>query len=220
MSARNLMYEHYYGQMQVPTATVVMGGGHNTYFTNTQPVQMMSGESSPVVKKDVIVGNLSYFCEEKDLLDLFEPYADVTQVRIMRSDKNPEKINRSLLYGFVTFGTPHEAKEMATLMDGTVFMGRKLRLVNYNLWCTHELTNISSFHRISLCRENHDPSLSNSTHQEGLQLYVTFSSKFYFHGPQSHIVCPTEQLLRKVFVKYGTVLDVSVKSYVVHEVSE
>ncbi len=74
-----------------------------------------------------MVGNLSFFCEEQHLFDLFDGYAEVAHTRIMRSDKNSEKINRSLLYGFVTFATPHEAKEMATLMDGTVFMGRKIK---------------------------------------------------------------------------------------------
>jgi RNA recognition motif-containing protein len=77
-------------------------------------------------KNEVFVGNLSYFCEEQDLFNLFDAYVEVTHVRIVR---NPEN-NKTLMFGFVTLSTVHEAKEMAKLLHGQLFMGRKLRLVD------------------------------------------------------------------------------------------
>jgi RNA recognition motif-containing protein len=93
-------------------------------FSQQQQQQLQSGISAQF-KNEVFVGNLSYFCEEHDLFDLFDGFAEVTHVRIVR---NPEN-NRTLMFGFVTLSTVHEAKEMAKLLHGQLFMARKLRYV-------------------------------------------------------------------------------------------
>lgn len=85
------------------------------------------GGSAPILKNEVFVGNLSYFCDESDLFTLFDSYAEVITCRVMRNSNNPENINRSLLFGFVTLSSVHEAKEMSKLLTGMLFMGRKLR---------------------------------------------------------------------------------------------
>ncbi len=71
----------------------------------------------------LFVGNLSYFCEEKHLHDLFDQYGHVQQVKIVMNDLN----TRSLMFGFVTMATATEAFEMERLMNGMMFMGRKLK---------------------------------------------------------------------------------------------
>ncbi len=72
---------------------------------------------------EVFVGNLSFFCEEQHLLELFQPYSTVTHCRIMRSEDR----TRSLLFGFIAFATHHEMIEMCKLFNGHVFFGRRLR---------------------------------------------------------------------------------------------
>lgn len=83
--------------------------------------------SSPVGATEqpnvVFVGNLSYFCEESHLYDLFDQYGHVQHVRIVRNDSN----TRSLMFGFVTVGSPHEAREMERLLNNHLFMGRRMR---------------------------------------------------------------------------------------------
>ncbi len=71
------------------------------------------------------MGNLSYFCEEKDLFELFSQYATVTNVRLMRSDDK----KRSLMYAFVMLSNRHEVEQISGLMNNHLFMGRLLRYV-------------------------------------------------------------------------------------------
>jgi RNA recognition motif-containing protein len=81
--------------------------------------------STPPVENpnEVFVGNLSFFCDEHHLLDLFEPYSTVTHCRVMR---NEEK-TRSLLFGFVAFSSRYEMLEMCKLFNGHFFFGRRIR---------------------------------------------------------------------------------------------
>ena len=73
---------------------------------------------------EVFVGNLSYFCEEKDLQDLFNQYGNVRNVRMMRSSDGKHK---SLMFGFVMLSTTQEAEQAQQLFNGHLFMGRHLR---------------------------------------------------------------------------------------------
>ena len=75
----------------------------------------------------IFVGNLSFFCEENHLFDLFNEYGTVKNVRIVRNDNN----TRSLMFGFVTMLSAHEAVEMARLLNNHLFMGRAIRYVLY-----------------------------------------------------------------------------------------
>ena len=72
---------------------------------------------------ELFVGNLSYFCEEKDLFELFDQYGNVEDVRIIKNDSG----TRSLMFGFVTMASVYEAREMEKLLNNHLFMGRRLR---------------------------------------------------------------------------------------------
>lgn len=72
---------------------------------------------------ELFIGNLSYFCEEKDLFDLFDQYGSVEDVRIIKNDTG----TRSLMFGFVTMSSVHEAREMEKLLNNHMFMGRRIR---------------------------------------------------------------------------------------------
>ena len=132
----------------------------------------------------LFVGNLSYFCEEKHLHDLFDQYGHVQQVKIVMNDLN----TRSLMFGFVTMASPAEAREMEISFDDHLFMGRRLR--------------------VALIEKKIDT--KNGPASRGIQVHCSFSS---FFGPGQEIVLPTEMLLRKTFTPYGTLLDVSIKEY-------
>jgi RNA recognition motif-containing protein len=73
----------------------------------------------------VFVGNLSYFCEENHLFELFNQYAHVQHVRVVHNDNN----TRSLMFGFVTLATTREALEMERLLNNHLFMGRRMKYV-------------------------------------------------------------------------------------------
>jgi RNA recognition motif-containing protein len=138
----------------------------------------------------LFIGNLSFFCEECHLFDLFDEYAHVNGVRIVRNDNR----TRSLMFGFVTLSTVHEAKEMERMLNGSFFMGRRLKVA------------------ISDRRNEHGTggrTPINEHENNGVQVHVAFSSFF----PEDKILRPTEGWLRKTFTKYGVLLDCCVKEY-------
>ena len=83
--------------------------------------QNVGGEKSSGF--ELFVGNLSFFCKEQHLCDLFNAYATVTNAHVVRGD---DKV-RSLLYGFVSVSCLQEWKEMQLLLNGHLFMGRNMR---------------------------------------------------------------------------------------------
>ena len=72
---------------------------------------------------EIFVGNLSYFCQESDLFDLFNTYAHVDNVRIITADNG----TRPLMFGFVRLQTPAEALQMMKLLDSHLFQGRRIK---------------------------------------------------------------------------------------------
>jgi RNA recognition motif-containing protein len=70
----------------------------------------------------IFVGDLSYFCEEKHLLDLFSPFGPVLSVIVRRG-----KEGNSLQYAFVIMSEA-DAYAACVALNGSKFMGRKLRL--------------------------------------------------------------------------------------------
>ena len=71
----------------------------------------------------LFIGNLSYFCESKHLYELFSQYGDPVHIEIVKNRKQ----NKSLMYGFATMETKAAAENMVDLIDGLLFMGRKLK---------------------------------------------------------------------------------------------
>ncbi len=86
---------------------------------------MMSNQNTTTNAQNnvLFVGNLSFFCEEKHLFELFNQYGPVENVHIVRNDDH----TRSLLFGFVTMTTAHAAREMHRLLNECMFMGRRMK---------------------------------------------------------------------------------------------
>jgi RNA recognition motif-containing protein len=72
---------------------------------------------------EVFVGDLSFFCQELQLFELFSVYGLVTDARVKRSDRG----NRTLMYGFVRMAELEQAAQAATELHGKLYMGRKMR---------------------------------------------------------------------------------------------
>lgn len=91
----------------------------------TQQQQIINGQPVLVIRKpnEVFVGDLSYFCEEKDLFELFSQYGTVDNCRIVRNDSK----NRSLMFGFVCMSNEQEAQAVAKVLHNYTFMGRAMK---------------------------------------------------------------------------------------------
>jgi RNA recognition motif-containing protein len=74
-------------------------------------------------KTTLFLGDLSAFCSERDIHEIFSPYGEVLEIKIMRS----EETNRNLSYGFIKFATHNSAKRALNGLHGVLFCGRNLR---------------------------------------------------------------------------------------------
>ncbi len=86
------------------------------------PVETTSSDSNNS-GNILFIGNLSYFCESKHLYELFSQYGDPVHIEVVKNRKQ----NKSLMYGFATMETKAAAENMVDLIDGLLFMGRKLK---------------------------------------------------------------------------------------------
>lgn len=70
----------------------------------------------------LFVGNLSFKLTENDLLDVFSPYGDVMQVRIILD----RETGRPRGFGFVTMGSEEDANKAIDALNGQNVEGRPL----------------------------------------------------------------------------------------------
>ena len=72
---------------------------------------------------EIFVGDLSFFCHEHHLLELFTVHGPVVECRVKRSDRG----NRTLMYGFVRMYDLKDAQQAVAALHGKLYMGRALR---------------------------------------------------------------------------------------------
>eukprot|EP00597_Dinobryon_sp_UTEXLB2267_P006583 CAMPEP_0170093194 /NCGR_PEP_ID=MMETSP0019_2-20121128/26339_1 /TAXON_ID=98059 /ORGANISM="Dinobryon sp., Strain UTEXLB2267" /LENGTH=811 /DNA_ID=CAMNT_0010313935 /DNA_START=155 /DNA_END=2590 /DNA_ORIENTATION=+ len=127
----------------------------------------------------LFIGDLSKFCSESELENLFAKYGQITDVKIKRNNNT----GKTLSYGFVTFASESSATNAMNSLDGSMFFGRKLR-IRWAMYNTRSPNPISE-------------SVINSVYVR----YVTSKVDFFV----------TEEEFHKVFDRFGSVLDVSIK---------
>mmetsp|Transcript_11655 Transcript_11655/g.8515 ORF Transcript_11655/g.8515 Transcript_11655/m.8515 type:complete len:485 (-) Transcript_11655:911-2365(-) len=87
---------------------------------------MTDSITNPKRFEALFVGDLSFFCKDEDLQLLFEPYGPVGKAVVRKSKNKHEPLH----YGFVEI--PWENSNAAIeALNGTVFLGRKLRIGVY-----------------------------------------------------------------------------------------
>ena len=90
-------------------------------------------------KSTLFLGDLSAFCNEQDIYNLFRPYGNILEVKIMRS----EETSRNLSYGFIKFLNPVHANQAMVSLNGQLFCGRNLRFL---LLCINNLFSLIWFY--------------------------------------------------------------------------
>ncbi len=103
-----------------PTSQFSMFDNNKTMSISSTTMAAHAMNRNPL---EIFVGNLSYFCEEPHLFELFNQYATVTNVRLIRGDDK----KRSLMYAFVLLSNRKEVEEISGLMNNHLFMGRQIR---------------------------------------------------------------------------------------------
>ena len=85
-----------------------------------------SSPSPNFTEEEVFVGDLSYFCTEQDLHNLFTSVGEIVDIRIRWSHEIRSQ-GHSLMYGFVKFRTAAMANIAIQTYNNIMFMGRYLK---------------------------------------------------------------------------------------------
>ena len=72
----------------------------------------------------LFVGSLPWAVDDAALADLFAPYGEVSEARVV-TDRDTD---RSRGFGFVTFATAEEAKAAIDALDGSQIEGREINV--------------------------------------------------------------------------------------------
>ncbi len=77
-----------------------------------------------LLSNKLFVGGLSWGTTDKDLMDAFAPYGNVTEAKVIKERDS----GRSRGFGFVTFDTEEESRAAAEAMNDTELDGRSIRV--------------------------------------------------------------------------------------------
>lgn len=69
----------------------------------------------------LFLGDLSCFCQEIDVVNAFQGFGDIQEVRVMRS-----KEGKCLGYGFISFASTESAQLALETMNGKMIVGRQM----------------------------------------------------------------------------------------------
>lgn len=94
----------------------------NQHYNKRQQAQ--HGHAGPIhqAKGALFVGDLSFYCNESDLKQLFSPYGKIKRAEIKRG-----RFGDSLMHGFVELDSITGAQRALEDLNTTKFLGRRLR---------------------------------------------------------------------------------------------
>jgi RNA recognition motif-containing protein len=76
--------------------------------------------------RTLFLGNLPYFCQENDVLHLFDGFGKIESVRLI---KNKRTSSGNMGYGFIIFDDYQDAMLAASRLHGTALLGRQIRFL-------------------------------------------------------------------------------------------
>jgi RNA recognition motif-containing protein len=133
----------------------------------------------------LFLGDLSIFCQEKELFELFQKYGPIESIEIKRSEKNKP----CLAYGFIKFAHRQSAADAIEQVNETLFMGRFIRVA----WALDDPSSKTPWMKF----------FENKKVKTTAQVHVIFNSR--------NIGAPVnESTLREVFSNFGEIIDVTI----------
>jgi RNA recognition motif-containing protein len=103
-------------QSQYPPGHPFQSVRYSSSSSNTSANQQQPRQGA------VFVGDLSLFCKEEHILQLFAPFGPVLTARVRCADNGV-----SLMHGFVVLETDEKAIAAIHLLNGQEFMGRNIK---------------------------------------------------------------------------------------------
>jgi nuclear cap-binding protein subunit 2 len=85
-------------------------------------LMMMTGTDEEV-SKTLFLGDLSVYCTEKDIRQLFRPFGMIESIRLKKGSANSTRLG----YGFIQYSTKESAEQALNHLSGIMFLGRVMR---------------------------------------------------------------------------------------------
>jgi RNA recognition motif-containing protein len=142
----------------------------------------------------LFLGDLSIFCSENDLFNLFQKFGPIETIEIKRAEKNKP----CLAYGFIKFAYRQSAAQAVDAVNDTLFMGRFIRVS----WAMDDPAAKAPWMKL----------LENKKVKNTAQIHVTFQS-------QKIGIPVTESSLRDSFSAFGEILDITINKTSFNQVS-
>lgn len=136
----------------------------------------------------VFVGDLSYFCTEAELTELFTNYGRVERAIVRRSREG-----MTLNYGFLTIShlkDNRSPEDMVGVVDGQILLGRQIR--------------------VTIQGHGSQPQNRESPRAVKKPLHVQVYLRFQTENTKARV---DESVLRNIFCHFGTIGDVIVKEH-------
>eukprot|EP01033_Poteriospumella_lacustris_P010274 gene10274-7296_t len=136
----------------------------------------------------VFVGDLSYFCTEAELTELFTTYGRVDRAIVRRSREG-----MTLNYGFLTIShlkDNRSPEDMVDVVDGQILLGRQIR--------------------VTIQGHGSQPQSRESPRAAKKPLHVQVYLRFQTENTKTRV---DESVLRNIFSHFGAVADVIVKEH-------
>lgn len=97
---------------------------HQSHHQQQMQYQPQHGTTQKTTNNNsLFIGDLSKFCTEVDIENLFSAFGPLLEVKVKRNSNT----GKTLSYGFVTFVHEVHAQDAMGQLDGSMFCGRKLR---------------------------------------------------------------------------------------------
>lgn len=139
--------------------------------------------SSSNLSSTLFLGDLSIFCQESDIYHLFNTFGPIERIEI----KKNEHSGPQLTYAFIKFKFAHSAEMALRQVNGTLFMGRFIRMN----WAVD-----NQFGKLV-------PVNDDRKNKRTAQVHVTFNSK-------NINMLVSESTLRTLFSQFGDIYDVTI----------
>jgi RNA recognition motif-containing protein len=98
------------------------GSNMNNLMMQMNSDMMMSGNDEEV-SKTLFLGDLSVYCTEKDIRQLFRPFGVIESIRLKKGSANSTRLG----YGFIQFSLREAAEQALNHLNGIMFLGRVMR---------------------------------------------------------------------------------------------
>ena len=151
-------------------------------------------QSLPLNSATLFIGDLSIFCTERELYQLFEPFGPIESIQLKRCEKKQMQLS----YGFIKFAFRQSAEEALRKVNGSIFIGRAIRVG----WA---LDNPAM--KSPEMRQRESKNIKQTA-----QIHVSFTS----YNPLEPV---TEMTLRDIFSPFGEVVDVTINKTLFSQVS-